>query len=394
MKGNLMNPRQFGLWLTKSTLALLIATFVSATPLKAREWRDATGQFSIQGDVVAADKTTVAIDTKSRGIVMFHIDQLSDKDQEFLESAVGADGKILLGSEELVGSPSEVERTNGPVRDWKLTSGDVLTGEVVGYFSGDIELLREKNEVLVDRVQLTDLPKIYDAILPGVLNREMDAGVTRVREINAWLKKNGGGPFNLKVRGVEVRIQPSEAAKTSEDTKPGGNQKTAGANKEEASSSVVMSVGSKATESPKTRDGGATRRSGDVIVIPAFMLSEEDRKIIEPGLERWMNDQAYHDDQEREYSDSRSNVSLQMLMNQRYQNRLAEQQVQMMQLGLMVAAGGLELWEVEVSRPNNTVYGYRTSVVIPARNSLAAQQIAQKRYPGWTVGAAANMSGG
>jgi hypothetical protein len=66
----------------------------------------------------------------------------------------------------------------------------------------------------------------------------------------------------------------------------------------------------------------------------------------------------------------------------------------MMQLGLMVAAGGLELWEVEVSRPNNTVYGYRTSVVIPARNSLAAQQIAQKRYPGWTVGAAANMSGG
>lgn len=114
--------------------------------------------------------------------------------------------------------------------------------------------------------------------------------------------------------------------------------------------------------------------------MPFFLLSDADLEILRPGWEQWESEQASEASRERE--DFLLEVQAQEYQRDRQQTR----QIQMLNLELMAAATGITtIWEVSLM-PRPGVYARPMSVVVSARDSLQAQQMALSRFPGFVVG--------
>src|SRR5687768_8766340 len=94
--------------LTKHTMfkpipiALLLAITSVAPSWAARKWGDATGKYTVEGDLVGATDTMVVIQKtdKKKNLVALRISQLSQSDQDFVQSREAADAAQKAGGEQ------------------------------------------------------------------------------------------------------------------------------------------------------------------------------------------------------------------------------------------------------------------------------------------------------
>lgn len=129
--------------------------------------------------------------------------------------------------------------------------------------------------------------------------------------------------------------------------------------------------------------------NGDEYAFPYFLFSDADRTFLEIGK------QEYRAPDNSAAEKEKQDLYMQTLAAEYQRDRQAERQaelqnnrqVQMLQLQLLSVAAGLnDYWEVAMIPPNGNVYQAQ-SVVVPARNSLDAQQQAMQAWPNYVVGA-------
>ncbi len=196
----------------------------------------------------------------------------------------------------------------------------------------------------VNKKRFRDLDPVYQAMLPKLVAVTEDESVVTADDFKKWARKLRREKRTIQVDGVLLKLE-----------------------------------------------------SGDEYAVPLFLFSERDRRALENGWQQWSADEATREQKEQEDVLLRAEAEEHQRREEEDRRRKEEktrrnEQIQMMQLGLLaVNAGVTSLWEVQIA-PGRGVYGRPMRVVVPANDSLAAQRAALQRYPGYVAGSSRQLS--
>jgi hypothetical protein len=212
---------------------------------------------------------------------------------------------------------------------WTSKSGFEIRGRIAAFGRREVTIRRVAGIVNVNGTAYSRLNTFYQQIVPKIVAQFSDPSVQTIADVERWLRAQSGNPPPFKIEGVLMKLE-----------------------------------------------------DGSELAVPFFLFSDKDLAILNPGWEQWKAEQASEEDRKRE--DFLMSVQADSYQQQKNADA-ASHQIQMMQLEMLaVNAGVISIWEVML-RPRPGVYGRETSVMVPAQNSLQAEQLAMQRYPGFVT---------
>jgi hypothetical protein len=173
-------------------LAVVLATLIRLPAAEGRVWKDATGQYSIEADLIAFDEKTVILQRSDKQLGALPIEKLSAGDQEFLKSKEAQE---------------TMSRVTGKEQIWTLKNGLKIPGRVVDYARRDVTLQRKRSKVYVNDRVWDNLPPVYQRMLPHIVNH-FDAIEPLDKEgVEKWLARQKGGPRTFTLEGVILELE-------------------------------------------------------------------------------------------------------------------------------------------------------------------------------------------
>jgi len=289
------------------------------SPVHARDWSDATGRLKIDAELFSRSSDTVVLKKRNGSMFAIKIEQLSTADKLFLDERKQAQEATETNQ------PASPER----VHTWTSVDGFELRGRVIAFGRREVVIQRVAGIVNVNGTAFSRLNPVYQYILPKIVAKYSDASVASEKDIERWLKQNGGNPPAFNIEGIRLKLE-----------------------------------------------------DGSELAVPFFLFSEKDLAILNPGWEQWRAEQASEADRKRE--DYLMSVQADSYQQQK-DAEASSHQIQMMQLELLaVNAGLVSIWEIFL-QPSGNAYARRMSVVVSAQNSLQAGQMAIDRFPGYVI---------
>jgi hypothetical protein len=169
----------------------VVGSFVIVPAAQARQWTDATGKYSIEADLLGFDDENVVLQRADKELGVFRIDQLSEKDREFLKSK----------------DDSDIYQENvGVLQTWTTQSGLKLVGRLVDYARGDIVIQRRRGRMYVNDRAFDNLPELYQQLVPKVVEHFEEIELPDRRALLNWLRTIGGEPRTFLVEGVILEV--------------------------------------------------------------------------------------------------------------------------------------------------------------------------------------------
>lgn len=215
------------------------------------------------------------------------------------------------------------------LQTWTLADGFQLTGKVVDFVRKEVTIQRRRGKIYVNDRPLENLPEFYRDILPKVVEHFEGEPIRGRNGFRDWVLKQKGVARTFTVDGVMLELE-----------------------------------------------------NGDEYGVPFFLFGEGDLAVLARGWDRWTAAHAT----EEPLDDERERVMLASEAEAYHDDRQTDRQISLMQLQLLAAAAGVvDIWEVALFPGNNTA-APPLSVIVPARNSLAAQELALQQNPGYVVG--------
>lgn len=219
---------------------------------------------------------------------------------------------------------------NEALQTWTFRNGRKVNAYLVSHVDKEIVIQRRRNRLYVNDRPFENLPEVYQKILPAVIGHFEDIELEDRNALERWLIRNAGArPRKYRAEGVILAFE-----------------------------------------------------NGDEFAFPYFLFAEGDRKFLEAGREE------YHHPETSEYERMNHALYMQAMAREFQRDREFNQQVQLIQTQLLgVASGVTDLWEVALVPPGGTIFQART-VIVPARNSMQAAQMAAQQWPGMVIGPA------
>lgn len=172
------------------SLALISLAFKS--PVEARQWKDQTGVYSIEADLIGFDDQTVILQRANKELGACEIDKLCEADREFLKS------KQAL----------EIHDSNlQKVQSWKLVNGLHMIGKIADYAKRDLTIQRRRGKVYVNDKSFTSLPPVYQKMLLAIVSEEEQQKIETESDLNAWVLTLKGDPKEYHLEGVVMELE-------------------------------------------------------------------------------------------------------------------------------------------------------------------------------------------
>lgn len=299
----------------------------------SREWADKTGNVKVNGTLIAADQKDIVVrldqPVKGRELLAIEIAQLSDADQKFL---------MLEESEGQLKSATEKH-------SWSLRNGMNVFGKVVGFNRKEVTLQRRRGKLYVNDRPFDNLPEVYRKMIPRIVEHFEKKTFANDSQFNDWVLAQKAEARTFTCEGVLMELP-----------------------------------------------------NGEEYGIPFFFFKDTELTVLQPQWDEWLAaNQAAKEDEETKRQQSLYLQSQAAAYQQSVQQNQAYQQ-EMMQIARMqlqmqaVAAGVFSMWEVYLYPPAG-VAAYPISVVVNARNSFDAANIASANNPGYVVGPIRKFAG-
>jgi hypothetical protein len=216
---------------------------------------------------------------------------------------------------------------------WTSRSGFEVRGRVVAFGRRDVVFRRMSGLTIVNDTAFSRLPSFSQLTAIQIVAEYDDPAVKTEADLNRWVAKLGTESRTFSVEGVLLKLE-----------------------------------------------------DGTELPIPFFMFSDADLQALRPGYEQWKDSKA------SEESRAREDFLLRLQAEEHSRGRMESRQIEMMKLNLLAAATGVTtIWEVFLVPPPG-VYARPLSVVVSARDSLQAQQMALAQHPGFRVNATRSLS--
>ncbi len=172
----------------------LLGAFVTAflaTETEARTWSDSTGRYTVDADLVAIGDGAAVLQRGDHHLVSIRIEQLSEKDQEFLAAE-----ETRLASEQKMGRQ----------QTWTTRGGLEILGNIVDYVAKDVTVQRRRGKIYVNDRSFENLPEVYKKIVPKVVSHFEDKPIDDEASLRSWLVHRKGRPATYQCEGVVVEL--------------------------------------------------------------------------------------------------------------------------------------------------------------------------------------------
>lgn len=173
-------------------LGLVLLGVWLAQRAEARIWKDVTGSYTIEADLVGFNETTVILQRENKELGAFPIDRLSEEDREYLKSKAALDA----------------HRENlGALQTWTTTRGLNLVGRIVDYTQREVTIQRRRGRTYVNDTVYENLPEVYQRILLGVVEHFENFSVANRADLERWVMGLRGEPRTYKLEGVILELE-------------------------------------------------------------------------------------------------------------------------------------------------------------------------------------------
>ena len=219
------------------------------------------------------------------------------------------------------------------VHTWTGIDGLKVPGTILEYGRKVIKVQRRRGKVYVDNKLFENMDGLHQKVILKVLSKLENQKIEDGKQLIEWSKKLGGQGKEYTLSGVLLELE-----------------------------------------------------SGDTIGVPFFMFAPQDREILRPGWQAWLQQQESEEAQDRESFLMRSAA----LAYQ--QDRAMNRNIEMLKLDLLATTAGVtQIWKVALI-PNQGHWGRPTTVMVTARDSSVAAAKALRAHPGYTIGGISRAS--
>jgi SLA1 homology domain 1, SHD1 len=222
-----------------------------------------------------------------------------------------------------------VQDTLDAPQSWTLRDGTKISGRIVDYADRDVNLQRRRGRIYANDRLLDNLPDFYQQVIFSTVAHEENLPGADRQSFEAWLARQRGRPRTFHVEGVVLETD-----------------------------------------------------KGDEVVVPLFLFSDDDQRVLRAGWNDWLDVHRNHDfDAEANYA-----FLLRTLAAARWRDRPVHREIANMQLTLQAVQAGLtSLWEVTL-HPAGGSNRRPKWVVMPGRDSRQATLAALDANPGYVAG--------
>lgn len=316
----------------KNSRALLL-TALSITFAQcgwAREWVDITGNVKINGTMIASDDKEVVI----------KLDKKRDGHELLaveIEQLSQNDRDYLSSEEARQALQSESEK-----QAWELNSGLKVYGKLVGFVKDEVNIQRKRGRIYINDRVLENLPEVYQKMLPKLVAIQEDKKIETHADFVKWVTAQKGRLVTYHVEAITLEFP-----------------------------------------------------NGDEYDIPLAFLSPSSTKVLRPAYEQWVALEKDASDRDEKYVEQKRQRDL-YLQSRAAAINTQQQMMEIARLNLVmnsVSAGATNLWEVALYPPQNYYSAYPLLVVVPARDSATASNIAMQQHPGFVAGPVRKYAG-
>ncbi len=163
-----------------------------AAPASARQWKDVTGRYTLEADLVGFDDEMVVLQRENKELGSCPIDQLSEEDRAYLKS------KEAL----------EIHDANlGKLQTWTMASGLKVIGKVVDYARREVTVQRRRGKTYVNDTVYGNLPDVYQTMLLRVVAILESMEVPDKDSLEKWVRGLRGLPRTYTLEGVIIELE-------------------------------------------------------------------------------------------------------------------------------------------------------------------------------------------
>lgn len=177
-----------------NVLCLLLMIAVPAgvvTPghCQARLWSDASGNYTLEADLVLSNDQSVVLKRADHELVIIPLAELSDADREFLQSQEAADAQ---------------KQAEDRANTLQLKNGTEIAGQIVDFAKRDLTLRRWRGNFYANDRNLDNLPEFYQQLLPHVVAHFETLRTVDRSGLETWLVRQRGRPRTFHLEGVLI----------------------------------------------------------------------------------------------------------------------------------------------------------------------------------------------
>jgi hypothetical protein len=175
----------------KATVGLILVAGSIATA-DAREWKDKTGKYNLEADLIGFDDKMVVLQRANKELGSLAIDQLCDEDRAFLKS-------------------KEAQQIHADSIDkmqtWTTASGLKVRGRIVDYASKDVTLQRRRGKTYVNDQVYGNLPEVYRRMLPKIVAHFESMEMPDGEALEKWVRALRGQSKTYNLEGVILELE-------------------------------------------------------------------------------------------------------------------------------------------------------------------------------------------
>lgn len=161
-------------------------------PATAREWKDVTGNYTLEADLVGFDDELVILQRENKELGSCPIDKLSKEDREFLQS-----------KEAQQIHATKIEQ----LQTWTTIRGLKVVGRVVDFARRDLTLQRRRGRIYVDDTVYQNLPDVYQTMLLKIVEHFESIEMPSKQALETWVRSLRGQPRTYKLEGVIFELE-------------------------------------------------------------------------------------------------------------------------------------------------------------------------------------------
>jgi hypothetical protein len=167
------------------------AAYFMALPVHARKWTDSTGKFSVEADLIAADKARAVLQNAEHRLIAIDLDKLSKADREFVEQELKKPyDKSSLGGDQV----------------WTMRSGLKVPARIVGYGERDMTVVMRRGKIYVNDRLFDNLPDIYQQMVPKIVDQFEPEDLKTIEDFKAWAARQEGRTRFFHLSGVILEL--------------------------------------------------------------------------------------------------------------------------------------------------------------------------------------------
>ena len=215
----------------------------------------------------------------------------------------------------------------GGNRTWVLRDGTKLAGRIISYAPNKLTIQRRLGKIFVNDKPYRELPVDAQYVVHKIVERDEKVPIPDDKALEKWVLQLRGEPRDFDLEGVVLQSE-----------------------------------------------------NGEMFVAPFFLFAPDCEKFLRPGYEEWLAVQTKAEQASEEELAKQRQAEL--YLRARAADYQRDQALAKLVELAAVETGLVDEWEV-LLLPKPGVPGPPMTVIVPARNSMAASLAAQAQYPNY-----------